>query len=239
MTATARRAFLIVGSLVALLLVAALALPAVGRIVQSTNHESHDLPADLTHLALEGAVGDISIRAAGAGEEPGAEVTIRSSLTRPTVRVEVAGDRVEMSETCQGRWWDSCSVSWEIVVPADAEVVVASAVGDITITDVTGALSISSRVGSVTATGIASPTVNARSAVGDITVELVAAPDEVRVTSSTGDITVTVPDDGTGYRVATDTSVGTVTNQVGSDPSQSRLVDLGTSVGDIALRRGN
>ena len=115
---------------------------------------------------------------------------------------------------------------------------IGNTVGDITVSDVTGALSLSGDVGDLSIVGVGSPTVSARSSVGDITLSLVSAPEEVTITSSTGDVTVTVPEDDSGYRIETDTSIGSVTNQVGSDPSQSRLIDLRTSVGDITVRRG-
>lgn len=238
MTSATGRAVRLVGSLLAVLIVLALALPAVGRIIQSTSQETHPLPAELTHLVVDGDVGDIRIRAAGPGEEPVAEASLRSSLTRPAVRLEVLGDRTELSDTCAGRWWDNCAVGWDIVVPRDAAVTVGSAVGDITVSDITGPLTVDSSVGQVRATGVGSPTITVRTSVGDVTLEPAVPPDQVTVTSSTGDVRVTVPDDGTGYRVETDSSVGTVTNGIGSDPSLDRLLDLRTSVGDITIRRG-
>lgn len=239
MTSTTRRAVLIVGSIVALLIVMALALPAVGRIIQSTVRGTHELPADLHTLVLHGEVGEISVRAAGPGEEPRAEVTVRSTLRDPEVTSEVGEGRAELVSRCQDWWWlDNCSVDWEIIVPAETELTIGNTVGDITVSDVTGALSLSGDVGDLSIVGVGSPTVSARSSVGDITLSLVSAPEEVTITSSTGDVTVTVPEDDSGYRIETDTSIGSVTNQVGSDPSQSRLIDLRTSVGDITVRRG-
>lgn len=238
MTSGTRRAIVIVGSLVALAIVLAMAVPAVGRIVQTTEEQSSPLPADLTHLTLDGDVGDIRLRAAAPDEEPRADMRITSSLSDPTAQVEVSGSRAELAGTCQSRWWDSCSIVWDVVVPADAEVVVTSSVGDVTITDLAGPLVTESSVGSVTATGLSSPTVQARSSVGDITLDLVAPPESVTASSSTGDVTLTVPDDTTAYRVQTTTSVGSITNEIGSDPSQDRSIDLRTSVGDITVRRG-
>lgn len=239
MTSTTRRAVLIVGSLVAALIVITLAVPAVGRIVQSTERGTHELPADLRTLVLHGEVGEVSVRAAEPGEEPRAEVTVRSTLRDPEVTSTVGDGRAELVSRCQDWWWlDNCSVDWEIVVPAETELTISNSVGDIVVRDVTGALSLSGDVGDLNILGVGSPTVSARSSVGDITLSLVAAPDEVAVTSSTGDVSVTVPDDGSGYHIETNTSIGSVTNQVGSDPAQSRLIDLETSVGDITVRHG-
>ncbi|WP_109471654.1 DUF4097 family beta strand repeat-containing protein [Ornithinimicrobium cavernae] len=237
MTASTRRAILLAGSLVAVLLVLALALPAVGRIVQGTDQTRHALPTRLSQLTLDGEVGDVTVRAAGPGETPSAQATVRSGLTTPHTEVLVDGDSAAISDTCHDSWWSNCSVSWSLVVPHDSAVDVTSAVGDVTVIEITGPLSISSDVGTVAATGIGSETVTARSSVGDVSLDLVDPPREVRVTSSTGDVEISVPDDGTVYRVETDTSIGSVTNRVGSEPGASHLLDVHTSVGDITLRR--
>lgn len=239
MTLTTQRAIIIVGSIVALLTVLALAVPAMGRIVQSTSHGTHELPAGLVGLDLDSQLGDIRIRAAAQGEEPHADVTVRSGLTDPEVTSEVHADSAELISTCQRWWWvDNCSVDWDIVVPRDTELTIRNEVGEITVTEVIGPLWVTSGVGGLTAHDIGSPTVQASSSVGDITLELISPPQQVEATSSTGDVTVAVPNDGTGYRVLTDTSVGSVTNELGSDGEEDRVIDVSTSIGDITLRRG-
>lgn len=237
MSATTKRAIVIVGSLVALLMVLALALPAVGQIVVSTSQRTDDLPTDLTSLTLDNGVGDITVRAADAGERPSARATVRSGLTTPEVDVTVDGDTASISDTCQNSWWDNCSVSWTVVVPEDATLALTSSVGDITVTGTTAPLTVASSVGGITAQDISSPTVRANGSVGDVTVDFTAPPESVEVSASTGDVTVTVPDDGTAYHVQTNTSLGEVHSGMGSDPAATHLIDVRTSVGDVFLRR--
>lgn len=238
MTPSTKRAVVIVGSLLAAVLVLALALPAIGQLVQSTSTTQEDLPTDITGLTLDGAVGDITVRAAGPDEDPSLRATIRSGLTTPRVEAVVSGTGVELSDTCRSSWWDNCSVSWDLVVPEATELTIVSSVGDVSITETSGPLTVTSSVGSVTASGISAPTVQVRSSVGDVDLRLVRPPQNVRATSSTGDVTVTVPDDGTSYRVVTDSSIGSVSNEVGSDPGADHAIEVRTSVGDITLRRG-
>ena len=132
----------------------------------------------------------------------------------------------------------NCSVEWDIVVPRDTELTIRSEIGEVTVTEVTGPLSVTTDVGGLTARNIGSPTVRASSSVGDITLGLVTPPQQIEATTSTGDVTMDVPDDGAGYRVRTDTSVGSVSNELGSTPGADRVIEVSTSVGDITLRRG-
>ncbi len=237
MDRSTRRLIVTIGSVLAVLIVLALAVPALSRLLESTERTSHALPADLTSLTVDSNVGDIEVRAVGPGEVPGAVATVRSGLAAAEADVVTTGASATLSDTCRNRWWENCSVQWEVLVPADAAVTVDSAVGDITVVDLAGTLSVNSSVGSLTATGLRSDSVTARSSVGDVTLDLVTAPSQVRASSSTGDLTVTVPADDTTYLVTTSTSVGDVRNGVGSDNASTRTIDVRTSVGDITLRR--
>lgn len=237
MARSTRRVILVVGSVVAALIVLALALPTASQLLQTTERSTHPLPADLTSLRVENSVGDITVRATGPGEEPGAVATLRSGLTDAGVDVSTSGGTTTLTDSCGGWWWENCSVQWEVLVPADTAVTVDTAVGEVVVTDLTGTLSLASDVGSITGTALKSEDVTARSAVGDIDLSLTVAPTRVRASSSTGDVAVTLPDDDTTYLVVTSTSVGEVRNTVGSDGTSPRTVDLRTSVGDIVLRR--
>lgn len=234
-----RLSVVIVGSVLALLLVLALALPAVGRLVQSTETVDHALPGELTALSLEVSAGDVTVRAAAAGEAPGARATIRSGVTSPAAEVSAAGSTARLTDTCRNAWWTNCSVSWTVVVPEGASVDVVSSVGEVTLVDLAGDISVVSGVGGISATGLEGATVRTRSGVGDVTLVHAAAPDTVDIVSSTGDVHLTVPAGDTGYRIVADSSIGDVYDQVGSDPSQSRVLEARTSVGDIFLRRAD
>lgn len=238
MTPSTKRAVIIVGSLLAAAIVLALALPAIGQLIQSTRTTQEDLPVEMTSLTLDGEVGDITVRAAGPDETPSLRATIRSGLTTPRVETVVSGTSVELSDTCNNSWWDNCSVTWDLVVPEATELAIVSSVGDVSVTETSGPLTVTSSVGSVTASGISAPTVQVRSSVGDVDLRFASPPQDVRATSSTGDVMVTVPGDGTDYRVITDSSVGSVSNEVGSDPGAHQAIEVRTSVGDITLRRG-
>jgi len=241
MSTPLRRRIVLGGSILALLLVLAMALPAVARIIQGTSTEQHQLPGELSSLTLQGQVGDITVRAAEPGQRPGAQATIRSSLTRPQVRTGVEGQQAALSDTCRdtwwATWWDNCSVDWSLSVPEGTTLAISSNVGDITISETSGAVEVTSDVGDISLSGVAAADVGAATDVGDITLDLAVPPERLSARSSTGDITITVPDDDSTYRVQTDTSLGEVRNQLGSTPEGTRLIDVRTSVGDIRLRR--
>ncbi|MCK0110698.1 DUF4097 domain-containing protein [Ornithinimicrobium sp. F0845] len=237
MAPSSRRLIVIIGGIVAVLIVLALAVPTASRLLESTERTSHALPADLSELTVDSDVGDVEIRAVGAGEQPGAQATLRSGLVDAQAEVAVDGGTATLTDTCQNRWWATCSVQWEILVPADTAVTVVSAVGEVTVENVTGPLSLTSSVGGLTATGLGSEQVTARSSVGDVTLELIADPVALQASSSTGDVTITVPGDAT-YRVVATASVGEVRNTLATDEASTRTIDVRTAVGDITLRRG-
>lgn len=238
MTTSTRRAIILIGSLVAVLLVVALAVPTISRLIQTTDTVHHRLPSGLASLTLDGGVGQITVRSAASGEAPSARATVRSGLSEPSADATIEGDTALLTDTCRNAWWNNCSVDWSLVVQDGTTLAITSTVGDVTITETTGSLAITSDVGDISATGVESATVRITSSVGDVNLGLATPPENVQANSSTGDVTVTVPDDATAYRVLTDTSVGQVSNQLPSDPAGTRVIDVRTSVGDIVLRRG-
>ncbi|WP_256838176.1 DUF4097 family beta strand repeat-containing protein [Ornithinimicrobium faecis] len=237
MTSSAKRTFRIVGGILALVIVIGLAIPAVGRILGRTETTTEDLPAGLTSLSLDGDVGDIEVVAGAAGEQPRVVATAAYGFSNPDVTISVSGDTAALSATCLTMWLDNCSVRWEVVVPTETAVAIDNNVGTIEVAGLAGELDVTTDVGGVVAVDFTGERVSVHSDVGDVRIAATGAPQEVTASSDTGDVVVEVPDDGTAYRVSTTTSLGTVRNDLGSDETQSRLIDVRTSVGDIFLRR--
>lgn len=227
----------LVGVLLAVAVVASLAGPAVSTMLQHTEESSHDLSAELTTLVVEGDVGRVEVRAAEPGESASARVTTHTGLSDAGVDVAERDGVATLRSDCQTSWFDRCSVDWEVVVPAAAAVTVRLAVGDIVVHDTAGSLDLRTDVGSVAASGVAGERLSAATEVGDVTVEAVRPPQEVTARTETGSAEVTVPDDGTDYRVSVTTSVGDVTNAVGSDLGSPRRIDVSSSVGDVSVLR--
>lgn len=230
-------AFRVAGTVLAILLVLSATGPALSLMLQHTEESTYDLPADVSRLVLDGDVGDVEVRAAAPGEGPGAMATARSGLTDPSIEVAETDGVASLESSCDRLWIETCQVSWEVVVPAEAAVRVSTSVGDVTVTGANGPLDLRSSVGDVTAVGVRGQALSLDSSVGDIEVVADEPPEELIVRSSTGDVAVTVPDDGTEYRVSTSTSVGDVRNGIGSADAATRRIDVTTSVGDIALLR--
>lgn len=226
-----------IGIVVALVIVLAIAASLISRSLRSTDTGGEDLPGSLTTLSVQSGVGDVSIRAAAPGESASVAWTSRHGLVDPTVTVQVTGETARMVSDCPSFWFADCSVDWELVVPAEVAVTIDTSVGDVSMTDLTGTVEVTSNVGSVSGTDLGGEHVQVRSDVGDVTLDLVVAPRAVTVGSDTGDVTITVPDDGTGYHVTTDTSIGDVRNTIGSDATQTRRINVSSSVGDITLQR--
>ena len=148
------------------------------------------------------------------------------------------GGTLELSSSCPILFSGSCSVDYEIAVPAgtavrvdakggdvDAEDLVSTqpvrlqtSGGDISATDVTAPeLRLSSSAGDVEATGVRAPIVDAESSGGDVSLSLRTAPDRLDANSSAGDVELVLPDET--YRVDASTSAGDVDDsQVRNDP---------------------
>jgi hypothetical protein len=241
-----------------LLLVTMGALAVVGQFFRQSRNESTTFAGPVQKVVAQTDLGDVTVRQGG----PGQPLVIRRRLTwsfeEPAVELTRNGNDVDVRGTCQRAWPLSygCSVDLEITLPPGAAVMIRSGTGDINADGVSGAFNVTTRTGDINADGVSgaldvttrtgdinlrglrSPDVTASTDTGDIVVALVAAPRSVRASTSTGDVKVSVPPDGTAYRVNGRTSVGNRTIRVPTDPSSSRTITVSSSVGAVNVLVG-
>lgn len=228
----------IVGGLVAVVIVLALAVPAVAQMLRHTAVAEHELPAGLARLAVRADVGEIRVGVVAPGEQPRAVSTSRASFSDPAIDVTHSGDTISLGSDCTGPGWlDPCEVQWDVLVPAGTDVDLQTSVGEIHVAAISGELRARTSVGNVVVTDSGSPVLNLQSSVGDLNVHSLVAPDSVTALTSVGEIRVILPGDGTAYRLDAETSIGDTTNQVGDDRDASRVLTLQTSIGDIFVLR--
>jgi DUF4097 and DUF4098 domain-containing protein YvlB len=104
-------------------------------------------------------------------------------------------------------------------------------VGDVTVAKAAGPVRVRTSTGDVSATGLGSGRVSAVTAVGDVLVDALTAPETVEARADVGDVTVRVPD-GT-YDVDASAGVGDVRVGVRTAVASPRRITAGTGVGDV------
>lgn len=260
MARTARtRTVAVTGSVVAL--VATLA--ACGADAGDDRHPEHrsfalhgrTLTVDSDDSALDVVVAG-SARADGAGKAGAVEVTrwFQGHVTvgsDPRVTWAMKDDRLTLRMKCSGVIAD-CSARHRIVVPRGVAVNVVdgdgsvrasgftqalsirTADGSVHVTDSSGPLDLRSGDGSISALGVDSRRVHARTEDGSVRLGLGVVPDLVESRSGDGSLTIELPHDS--YRVDTDSGDGSVHVSVPRDPASAHVVSARTGDGSITVR---
>ncbi len=229
-----------VGVLAALAMVLAGGVNLLRYTVQQQDSVEHPLPATITAVQVQSGAGGIRVRPASPGESNGLRARREWSLVAPTVEVTTRDGLLVVGVDCGPvvSWLgDGCRADWELVVPATTQLLLRASSGDIAISGMASSVTASTSSGDVTVTASSSPNLDLRATSGDVTARSRVAPSVLKAASTSGDVEVSVPDDGSRYRVDTRTTSGTVTNLIGTDPGAPRLIEATTTSGDVTLRR--
>ncbi len=250
-----RRALLVVGAVVALLLVA----EGTMHLLQvATRHTTTEVATYRGITALEiDDDSDIRLTSAPAGTPLEVRARVTESLIKPDWRAQRRdGSTLHLSSSCSPAIFaDICGVDYDIRVPSGTAIradtsagdVVAenlrstmpvrldTSAGDITVIGATAPeLRLSASAGDIRAGGVRADRVQVETSAGDVRVSLLGLADELSATSSAGDVELVVPD--ALYRVETDTSAGSIDDQeVRTSPDATRTIRAVTSAGDIRI----
>jgi hypothetical protein len=154
--------------------------------VDLMSHERSHVHVEFTQpvTALDVASGGGTVRIEGTDD---ATVTVDAALSEGlrdgSHSEQVVGDHLVVRASCPGFLSTWCGADYTIRVPRATPIVVRT-------TD-----------GSITATGLESPTVTARSSDGSVRLTFDAAPHQVDASSGDGSVTVVVPDTPDTYLV--------------------------------------
>ena len=108
--------------------------------------------------------------------------------------------------------------------------------GDVDAVDASGDVTMRTSSGDVTGADLGGDRVQGRTSSGDVNLDFVGSPREVRAQTSSGDVTVTVPEQANvEYRVEVESDSGDDTNDVASDPNAARTITARTSSGDARV----
>lgn len=225
----------VVAGLLTVLLVAAVGFALAGPMLKQTATSEQALPADITRLVVDNAAGDVRIRAAGAGEEPGVTTSTEWGLRRPDVSVDTSGGTATLHADCpRGILITTCSTDWTVVVPAGADVDVDEGAGRVMIEGIDGHVDVHAGVGDVRISETTASSIRADLGVGSLWIESVEPPRDVRAKVGVGGLALQLPDHVT-YDVDAASGVGDASNQLGSDPRADRTVTLESGVGSVSV----
>jgi Putative adhesin len=227
----------IVGTAVALLVVAGTTLSVVSQFFHQERVETAVYPQPVTEVAVRAGTGDVRVTTGA----PGSAVVVRRVLqwsfgTADSVE-SVTGGRLDVAPRCSHQLgFGDCSVSYEITTPPGVALLLESDTGDVSVAGSTGDLTLASDTGDVAVRDARAGTANVSTSTGDVDVRFAAAPQNVRVTSSTGSVVVQVPADRTSYDARTSSSTGSQTVTVPISSTADRHIDVRTSTGDVEVR---
>jgi len=249
-----RRAWLVVGLVIAFVTIALGAWDLVGLMSHKAVHHERTWSAPVRTLDLD--VGDGSVTVVGTNQT-GAVVHADGArgLYSPTDEQSLVDGTLRIRSSCPfaASW---CSLSYRVELPAGAKVVVHSSDGRVTANGLTGDINLSSSNGRVTAnspsgtltahssngrvqvTGARSAHVTATSNNGSVQVGFAEAPHAVFAHSYNGSVTVGVPRSDISYRVEAHSNNGRVSTPVRTDPTGSRTITAVSNNGDVTVRYG-
>lgn len=223
-----------VGGSLAALLIAGSAVSLVPTTLEQQASEVGSLPERITGLVVDSPRGDVVVTeiADGSPQTPSVQLATAWTLNEPQLTVEDDDGRVTLGTRCPGLNFGRCEADLEVSVPAGIPVRVVTNLGDIHVSS-TGVVDARADLGDVQVRG--RPTsVTASSDLGDVTLDVAAAPDDVAVTASLGDVRVVLPG-GEGYAVDATTDLGDRSVQVPSDPAAPHTVTVRSSLGNVEV----
>jgi hypothetical protein len=249
-----RRALLAGASLLALFLVAMGAYNLLDLAARQTTTERVSY-SNVRSLVIEDA-SDVRLTGAPAGAPLEVVTRVTEGLRSPGRSAErTAGGGLVLSSSCPALFGGSCSVDYEIRVPAGTVVRADAGAGDVVAQDLssTEPLELSTSAGDVTAIDVSAPSIVLSTSAGDVQArglsgeqieldtsagDVVAAlrtpAQRLLADSSAGDVELLLPD--AVYRVDASSSAGDVdASSVRTDPEAARTVSAHSSAGDVRI----
>ena len=208
-----------------------------------------------TNVVFEVGNGPVSI--SSGGDEVVVESSVTTGFLGGDATVEQEGGTVSIRHDCPIIFGFGCEASFDVTVPGgtavsgrtsngaislhstDGLVDVTTSNGAVTLVDVSSRATVTTSNGAIGGTGLSSESLEVQTSNGQIVLEFVEAPDEVRARSSNGAIEVVLPENAPPYSVTTSTSNGSVVSDVRTDPDAEATIDVSTSNGDITVEYGD
>jgi DUF4097 and DUF4098 domain-containing protein YvlB len=220
-----------------------------------TDHETRTFTAPVRQVEVRSDTGDLRVTTRPAGTDVIVRSRVRSAFSDPEHSAAISDGVLTVTGSCPGAvFFDTCSVDFDLAVPAGTVVVARTSTGDVRVQGATAAVTAKTNTGDVEVDRVSGPaelttdtgdvrgkhlraaSVRADSDTGDVDLLFESAPTTVRATTDTGDVKVRVPADGSRYRVDSDVDTGDEKITVPVDSSSARSVFARSSTGDVQLR---
>lgn len=191
----------------------------------------------ITRLVADTDTGDVRIRAGAAGLPVQVTSRVGESFDNARSSATVTDGVLRLTGRCRFIVLpDNCGVSYSVTVPPGTVIMVTTGTGDAVIDGTSETITVNTGTGDVDVRDVQAARVSADTGTGTIQLEFTAAPTDVVAHSGTGDVDITVPDDGSDYRVVTDSGVGDVTDGLQHNDSSTRSIRAETGTGDVRLK---
>jgi hypothetical protein len=254
-SARARIIWTLVGLLLVVAIVPALALSMIGSTAykQLPSHQRVFM-TPISEVTVEVSSGDITVEP-GTGTETMVMTSGVHGLTYPTDEEQLVGHTLVIRSSCGTRIFnDRCNRNYVLHLPSEAAVTASSGEGDVTVTDMGRAVSAHSDQGDVTVAGGSgtvqastgqgtvtvsrsyASSVSVQSGQGDATVDLLTSPNRVSAVSGQGDVTVELPKGPNSYQVKAGSGEGSVSDGVDNNPTSDRVINASSGQGDVTVR---
>ena len=191
----------------------------------------YQITAPVSTVVIVSHVGNVTVTG---GSGPGVSVTqlVYYSKTAPVTTRTVSGKTLTVTYDCPTQL--VCGVAYTLAVPRSAAVRVTTGAGSVRLTGLAGSVTAKADVGLINATGLTSASVSLTTRVGGISASFAAAPTAVQASANVGAITVHVPGT-TSYKVAADARVGKTTVSAPQSASSGHAITATTDVGAIVI----
>jgi hypothetical protein len=188
----------------------------------------------ITRLVLDSDSGTVDLSAG-----PDGAVNVKQRLqwdgAKPQVTVAVDGDTLRVTARCPPED-NRCEVNFTITLPAATAVDATTGAGAVRAAQLSGDQRLVTSAGGVTAADMRAKTVDARTTAGIVELSFAQAPQSVTAESTAGSVEVTVPRDGTRYRVEAGTTAGQRTVDVATDSTSQHVISAQSTAGSVTVR---
>lgn len=210
------------------------------------------VPVPVRHVVIDVDFGRVEVHGGDGGGVSGTR-TIVTGFRRPELSERVEGDTLRISSNCPRLVDPWCGLSYDLDVPREASIEVTggagaisvegidgavrlrATVGGISVDDVGGTVDLEASAGHVEGRDLRATRVRAATATGGVRLEFAVAPTAVTARADEGRVRVSVPRDGTVYRVEASAANGEPDVLVDTSPVADRVIVASTGSGTVAV----
>ena len=182
-------------------------------------------------VVIVGHVGNVTVTG-GSGPDVTVTQLVYYSKTAPATTRTVSGKTLTVTYDCRTQL--VCGVAYTVTVPRSVAVRVTAGAGSVRLTGLAGSVIAKADAGLINATGLTSASVSLTTRVGGISASFTAAPTAVQASANVGAITVRVPG-STSYKVAVDARVGKTSVSTPQSASSGHAITATTDIGAIVV----